>query len=142
MTAAEPAKRVRVLLVEDQAPVREAIVAEFQPETDFEVVGQAGSVAEARELLARADVALLDLGLPDGSGLELIPELRAANPTAHAIVLSASLDPALHARALERGAIAVLDKIAHLGQITEAIRQLLDGKPPVPSHDRSAGPTG
>jgi DNA-binding NarL/FixJ family response regulator len=83
MTAAEPAKRVRVLLVEDQATVREAIVAEFQLETDFEVVGQAGSVAEARELLARADVALLDLGLPDGSGLGLIPELRAANPTAH-----------------------------------------------------------
>ena len=137
MAAAEPAKRVRVLLVEDQATVREAIVAEFQPETDFEVVGQAGSVAEARELLARADVALLDLGLPDGSGLELIPELRAANPTAHAIVLSASFDPALHARALQDGAIAVLDKIAHLGQITEAIRQLLHGKPPVPPHDHS-----
>ena len=137
MAAAEPAKRVRVLLVEDQATVREAIVAEFQPETDFEVVGQAGSVAEARELLARADVALLDLGLPDGSGLELIPELRVANPTAHAIVLSASFDPALHARALQDGAIAVLDKIAHLGQITEAIRQLLHGKPPVPPHDHS-----
>jgi len=137
MATAEPAKRVRVLLVEDQATVREAIVAEFQPETDFEVVGQAGSVAEARELLARADVALLDLGLPDGSGLELIPELRAANPTAHAIVLSASFDPALHARALQDGAIAVLDKIAHLGQITEAIRQLLHGKPPVPPHDHS-----
>ena len=137
MAAAEPAKRVRVLLVEDQATVREAIVAEFQPETDFEVVGQAGSVAEARELLARADVALLDLGLPDGSGLELIPELRAANPTAHAIVLSASFDPALHACALQHGAIAVLDKIAHLGQITEAIRQLLHGKPPVPPHDHS-----
>jgi DNA-binding NarL/FixJ family response regulator len=137
MTAADPAKRVRVLLVEDQATVREAIAAQFQPETDFEVVGQAGSVAEARELLAQADVALLDLGLPDGSGLELIPELRATNPTAHAIVLSASFDPALHARALEHGAIAVLDKIAQLGQITEAIRQLLDGKPLVPSHDRS-----
>jgi DNA-binding NarL/FixJ family response regulator len=137
MTAAEPAKRVRVLIVEDQATVREAILAEFQPETDFEVVGQAGSVAEARELLARADVALLDLGLPDGSGLELIPELRAANPTAHAIVLSASFDPVLHARALQHGAIAVLDKIAHLGQITEAIRQLLNGKPPVPPHEHS-----
>ncbi|MGZ6590108.1 MAG: response regulator [Solirubrobacteraceae bacterium] len=123
--------------MENQATVREAIVAEFQPETDFEVVGQAGSVAEARELLARADVALLDLGLPDGSGLELIPELRAANPAAHAIVLSASFDSALHACALEHGAIAVLDKIAHLGQITEALRQLLDGKPLVPSHDRS-----
>jgi two-component system, NarL family, response regulator DevR len=137
MAAAEPAKRVRVLIVEDRATVREAIVAEFQPETDFEVVGQAGSVAEARALLAHADVALLDLGLPDGSGLELIPELRTANPTAHAIVLSASFDPVLHAHALEHGAIAMLDKIAHLGQITEAIRQLLHGKPPVPPHDRS-----
>ena len=106
-------------------------MAEFQPETDFEVVGQARSIAEARELLAHADVALLDLGLPDGSGLELIPELRAANPTARAIVLSASFDPPLHARALEHGAIAMLDKIAHLGQITELIRQLLHG-PPVP----------
>ena len=137
MAAAQPAKPVRVLLVEDQATVREAIVAEFQPESDFAIVGEAGSLAEARALLAHADLALLDLGLPDGSGLELIPELRAANPTAHAIVLSTSLDPALHARALEHGAIAMLDKIAHLGQITEPIRQLLHGKPPVPQHDRS-----
>jgi DNA-binding NarL/FixJ family response regulator len=49
-----------VLLVEDQTAVREAIASEFEPDPAFELVGQAASPAEAREMLERADVAILD----------------------------------------------------------------------------------
>jgi DNA-binding NarL/FixJ family response regulator len=111
--------------VEDSATVREAIASEFEADPRFEVVGQAASVAEARELLAEADVAILDLGLPDGSGGDLIPELRSANPNARAIVLSTTYDRAMHLRAIEHGAAAVLDKVAHLGQVTQAVWQSL-----------------
>jgi DNA-binding NarL/FixJ family response regulator len=117
------------LLVEDQAAVREAVASEFEREPDFEIVGQAGSLAEAREMLHTADVAIVDLGLPDGFGADLIPELRALNPEAQAIVLTSTCDPAEIAGARDRGAVAVLDKMAHLGEVALAVRRLLAGQP-------------
>jgi DNA-binding NarL/FixJ family response regulator len=125
--------------VEDHAEIREAIASEFAPERDFEIVGQAASLAEARELLAPNDVAILDLGLPGGSGAQLIPELRAANPNAHAIVLSATHDPALHTRAVEHGAAAVRDKLTHLGQIVHAVRRILAGDGPLEAREPGSG---
>ena len=82
---------------------------------DLDVVGQAGSLAEAREILAAEhgfDVAVIDLGLPDGFGAELIGDLRAANPRAQALVLSATDDRAEIARAVELGAAGLLHKSA------------------------------
>ena len=69
---------------------------------------------------------ILDLGLPDGSGADLIGELRDANPQARAIVLTAAFDPAVRARAIEAGAVAVLDKLTHLGHVVPAVRRILD----------------
>jgi DNA-binding NarL/FixJ family response regulator len=133
MQPAKTAGAVHVLLVEDHAPIRQAIASEFEPDPEFEIVGQAGSLAEARGLLASADVAILDLGLPDGSGIDLIPELRAANPQALAVVLSASHDPTLQAQAVELGAAAVLDKARHLGQVAQAVRRVLSGERLMPA---------
>jgi DNA-binding NarL/FixJ family response regulator len=116
---------IRILLVEDQRNLRNAIAAELEADPGFELVGQAGSLAEARAMLAGADVALLDLGLPDGSGADLIPELRDTNPETPVIVLSASFDPSEHEQARANGAIAVLDKLQHLGQLVPAVRQIL-----------------
>jgi CheY-like chemotaxis protein len=82
MERAEIPKPVRVLLVEDSSTVREAVASEFRPDPDFEIVAEAASVSEARRVLATADVVILDLGLPDGSGADLIRELRDANPDA------------------------------------------------------------
>jgi signal transduction histidine kinase len=65
--SADSPTRTRVLLVEDHATVREALAAAFERHSDLEVVGQAASLAEARELLDGVDVAVIDLGLPDGS---------------------------------------------------------------------------
>ena len=125
MEQGDTPRPVRVLLVEDSATVREALASEFEADARFELVGQAASVAEARALLAEAEVAILDLGLPDGSGADLIPELRSANPNARAIVLSTTYDRSLHLKALEHGAAAVLDKLAHLGQVSQAVWQIL-----------------
>jgi two-component system response regulator DevR len=124
MERSDMSKPMRVCLVEDHAEIREAVASEFEPEPDFEIVGQAASLAEAHEILASTDVVILDRGLPDGSGLELMPELRDGNPEARAIVLSATYDPALHARAVEHRAAAVLDKLTYLGQVAQAVRQL------------------
>jgi DNA-binding NarL/FixJ family response regulator len=126
ITTVEP---LRVLIVEDHAAVREAVASAFEPEPDFEIVGQAACLAEARQMLGRVDVVILDLGLPDGSGSELIPELHAANPNAHAVVLTAAYDPAMATELTERGATAVLDKLTHLGQVAQTTRRILaDGR--------------
>jgi DNA-binding NarL/FixJ family response regulator len=135
METSDTSRPVRVLLVEDHAPIREAIASEFEPHPDFEVVGQAASLAEAREMLRSADVVILDLGLPDGSGVELLPEIRAANPSACALVLSATYDRTLHAHAIGHGAAAVLDKMTHLGQIAQTVVRLLAGERQGPSEE-------
>ena len=111
MGRADASKPVRVLVLEDQPTVRDALASEFERNPDFELVGKAASLAEARAMLTTVDVAILDLGLPDGSGADLIPELRAANPTGHAIVLTSTYDPAELTGAIESGAAAVLDKM-------------------------------
>ena len=127
---------VHILLVDDHASIREALAAAFEGEEGFEVVGQAGSVAEAREILEQMyqemDVAIIDLGLPDGHGADLIKELREKNPQAQALVLSASLDRANIARAVEQGAAVVLSKTAHLEKVVQAVRRLRAGETLMP----------
>jgi DNA-binding NarL/FixJ family response regulator/signal transduction histidine kinase len=128
----EAEQEVRILLVEDHAAVREAIAAVLEREPDFRVVGQAPTLAEAREKLRDydldVDVAVVDLGLPDGDGADLIRNLREANPRAQALILTASLDRARSARAIESGAAAILDKTAHLDEIVDAVRRLRAGE--------------
>jgi PAS domain S-box-containing protein len=127
-----PGRSVRVLLVEDHTAVRQAIATMLEREPDLHVAGQAASLAEARELLEGVDVAVIDLGLPDGDGADLVPELREASPRAQALVLSANLDRAQTARAIERGAAATLDKTAQLDELVDAVRRLRAGETLMP----------
>ena len=128
----EPEEAARVLLVEDHATVRDAVASAFEGEADLEVVGQAASLAEARRQLEGIDVAVVDLGLPDGYGGDLIKELRGANPRAQALVLSASLDRGEIARAVEAGAAGIINKTAHLEEVVEAVRRLRRGETLLP----------
>jgi DNA-binding NarL/FixJ family response regulator len=123
---------IRVLLVEDHAAVRQAIAAAFQREQDFQVVGEAGSLTAARQILEHVDVAVIDLALPDGYGADLIAELHARNPGAQALVLTASLERADVARAVDRGAAAVLNKTAELEEVVAAVRRLREGETLLP----------
>jgi DNA-binding NarL/FixJ family response regulator len=128
----EAEQEVQILLVEDHATLREALASTFDGEGGFEVVGQAGSLEEARRMLEKAeqpiDVALIDLGLPDGYCADLIKDLREADPHAQALVLSASLDRAEIARAVERGAAGVINKTAHLDEVVDSVRRLRAGE--------------
>jgi DNA-binding NarL/FixJ family response regulator len=134
MPAEDLATRTRVMLVEDQADFRRLMEALLSRQPDLEVVAQAGSLAEARghAEMVRFDVAVLDLGLPDGDGADLIAELRRANPGAAVLVLSASLNPASLERAAEAGASEIMDKLATPGELVGAIRRLGTGEPADP----------
>jgi DNA-binding NarL/FixJ family response regulator len=121
------------LLVDDHASTREPLAFMLDQEPDFSVVAQAGSLAEARQALAEAgagvDVAVIDLGLPDGSGEELIGVLRAANPRAVALVLTYFADEERLARAVQAGASGVLHKSASVAEVMDAVRRLDAGEP-------------
>src|SRR4051794_21484719 len=133
--AEEPEVETRVLLVEDHVAVREAMATALSQEPGFLVAGQAGSLAEARRMLRDVDVAVLDLGLPDGFGADLIAELRSANPHSQALVLSATLDHGAIARAVGRGAAGVLDKTATLQEIVAAVKKLRAGETLMPPRE-------
>ena len=128
-------QEVRVLIVDDHASFRQAAASVLGKAPGFSVVGQAGSLSEARRLLAttrKVDVAIVDLGLPDGYGADLIGELRASNPQAQALVLSAALDRAEVARAVESGAAGVLHKSAQMSEVVDATRRLRAGETLLP----------
>jgi DNA-binding NarL/FixJ family response regulator len=124
--AASETTMVKVMLVEDHPDFRRLVARLVEREPDLEVVAQAGSLEEARRYAASVmcDVAVLDMSLPDGSGADLIAELRELCPGSAALILSATLDPASLARAREAGAEEVLDKLAAPAEVIEAIRRL------------------
>jgi DNA-binding NarL/FixJ family response regulator len=119
---------IRVLLVDDHATFREPLAFMLDREPELEVVAQAGTLAEARRALEGVDVAVVDLDLPDGSGVELIGELRAANPRGMALVLTASAEREAHARAVEAGAAGVAHKSIRIGEVIDAVRRLVAGE--------------
>jgi DNA-binding NarL/FixJ family response regulator len=116
---------IRVMLVEDHAAFRQALASLLSQEPDVEVVAQAGSLAQARQLLdTPLDVAVLDLALPDGDGRELIGELRRRNADISVLVLSVMLGPSHLEEVLKAGADAVLHKVASPPKIVEEVRRL------------------
>ena len=129
MTGEGPATRTRVMLVDDHPDFRDLMVALLEGQPDLEVVAQAGTMAEARvaAAAARFDVVVLDLGLPDGNGADLIGELREASPEGAVLVMSASLHPTNIERAMREGADEVLDKLSPPAQVVATVRRLGNG---------------
>jgi len=121
------ADTVRVLLVDDHAAFREPLAFMLNRHPGFEVVAQAGTVAEAEPSLALPGVAVIDLHLPDGDGIELVRRLRAVNPRCRALLLTASESLDDRARAVEAGADGVLNKSSSIAEVTAAIEGLAAG---------------
>ncbi|MBV9280912.1 MAG: response regulator transcription factor [Chloroflexi bacterium] len=119
---------IRVLLADDHAAFRQPLAFMLNREPDMVVVGQAGTIAEAREQLAGADLAVTDLDLPDGHGEELIRAFRLANPRGQVLVVTAWDAAGHHAVAVDAGAAAVLHKSVGIPEIIACIRQLAAGE--------------
>jgi DNA-binding NarL/FixJ family response regulator len=122
-----------VLLVEDDEHTRAHLARAVRANPALELIGVAGSCAEARELLARRapEVLLTDLGLPDGSGIELIRELRARHPDALAMVITVFGDEGSVLSAIAAGATGYLLKDGTSDYIGESIVQLVAGGSPI-----------
>ncbi|MBX6772863.1 MAG: response regulator transcription factor [Chloroflexi bacterium] len=118
-----------ILIVDDHAVVRAGIRALLNDVPDFTVVGEAATAREARELtrLLRPDFVLLDITLPDGSGLDLIPALVAAVPGIRIIVLTMHEGEEYFFQALRAGAAGYVVKSGDAEHILAALRAVLEG---------------
>jgi DNA-binding NarL/FixJ family response regulator len=120
----------KVLLVDDHPLVREWLADLINLESDLEVCGQAGSVREAMRLVERTlpAIAIVDISLDGGSGLELIKDIRATHPQVVTIILSMHDEMLYAERAMRAGANGYVMKREATGKVLEAIRTVLAGK--------------
>jgi two-component system, NarL family, response regulator DesR len=121
---------IRVLLAEDQAMVRGALVSLLGLEDDIEVVSEVGRGDEvlAAARTARPDVALLDIGMPGMDGLDAAAALRGALPEVRVLMLTTFNRPGYLRRAMEAGAAGFLLKDAPASELARAIRAAAAGE--------------
>lgn len=120
-------------IVEDEPQTRAALAARLGAVEGYRIVWQADRLATARAALRECapQVLVVDLGLPDGSGLDLIEEVRVAAPTTAIMVLTVFGDEHKLIRAIERGARGYLLKDEPAIGLVEAIEQLRAGGAPI-----------
>ena len=121
---------IRVLLAEDQAMVRGALAALLELEGDIQIVAQVGRADEVvgQALATQPDVALLDIEMPGGDGLEAAANLRQALPSCRTLILTTFGRPGYLRRAMESGAVGFLLKDAPAAQLATAIRRAVAGE--------------
>jgi two-component system response regulator NreC len=122
--------KTTIVLVDDHAVVRGALKALLKGQEDLEVIGEAGDIAAAREIVdeKRPRVLVLDVNLPDGLAVDAVPQLREDSPETAIVLLTMERDLTLARRALDAGASGYLFKdSAHL-ELIKTVRAAAAGK--------------
>ena len=123
-------KSIRIIMVEDHPEYREGIALALETESDIQLIDQFGMAEQALKVLeydTTADVVLLDLNLPEMSGLEAIPWIKKYCPKIKIIILSQSDNETNILNAIHLGADGYLLKESTLDQIISGIRAVVDG---------------
>jgi DNA-binding NarL/FixJ family response regulator len=123
------ARSIRVLICDDHAVVRAALRALLDAQPDIEVVGEAAAADEAVELTARLapDVVVLDIVMPGRSAVDAVPDLLAAAPGVHVLMLSMQDDPAYVQLSFAAGASGYVPKAAADVELVHALRDVAAG---------------
>ncbi len=121
---------IRLLLVDDHAIVREGYRRLLERRPDLQIVGEAGSADEgyARFVDTAPHVAVVDLSLPDASGLHLVARLLQREPGAHVLVFSMHREPLFAVRALRAGALGYVTKSSPPAQLVDAVYRVARGE--------------
>jgi len=117
---------VRIFLLDDHEVVRSGIRSLLETEGDMEVVGEAGSVGEALERIAVLvpDVAILDVRLPDGSGIEVCREIRSNHPETACLILTSYADDEAMFGAIMAGAAGYVLKQVGGSDLVSDVRRV------------------
>ena len=123
-------KRARILIVDDHPAVREALAMRIGRQADLEVCGEAADLSEALRLVAdtQPDVAVVDISLKTGCGIDLIKRIKDRNDTVRMLVWSTHSESLYAERALRAGALGYVNKDQATDKIVEGIRRVLEGK--------------
>lgn len=126
---ADTASPASVVIVEDHSLIRDGLRMLLALERNFRLVGEAGSLAEARRVVAgqQPDIVMLDVGLPDGDGIELAGELLQARQELRILILTGDLGSETVARALAVGAHGYVHKQHNADELFAALNTLRNG---------------
>lgn len=130
MSAPPPAPRLRLLLVDDSEVVRAGLRTLLSLEPTLEIVGEAANVAAAIATNAqlKPDVVLLDIRLPDGTGIDACRRMLATTPDVRVLIVTSVLDDAIVDDAIRAGAHGYLLKEIDGRGLVAAIRDVAAGK--------------
>ncbi|MDN5600448.1 MAG: response regulator transcription factor [Dermabacteraceae bacterium] len=142
MTATQQPGPIRVMLVDDHEVVRRGIVTVIDASGALQVIGEASSVAEANRRLPaiRPEVLVVDLQLPDGTGIEVMKTARELDPEQRMLVLTSFDDDAALRESKAAGASGLMLKSARSQEIVEAITTVHGGGAVWPADHVDAGP--
>lgn len=123
-------EKIRVMVVDDHLVVREGLIALLETFPDFKMVGEAGSGEEAVQLCAEVepDVILMDLVMPDVSGVEATRTIRQRYPDCQVLAVTSFKETEMVRGVLEAGAIGYLLKTVSADELAEAIRSAHRGE--------------
>jgi two-component system, NarL family, response regulator DevR len=121
---------IRIFLLDDHEIVRDGLRSLLETADGFEVVGEASNAAEAIARIppTQPDVAILDVQLPDGSGVEVCREIRSAHPEIQCLMLTSFADDEALFEAIVAGASGYLLKQVRGTDIVDAVRRVAEGQ--------------
>ena len=122
-------KKIKVVVVDDHKMIREMWIRLFAEDGTIDVIGESGEFDDAIALVTKKqpDIVLLDINLPNASGLDAVPLIRKSSPATHIIGVSMHNQPALAKKMLKLGARGYVTKNSPQEEIFSAIDQVMKG---------------
>lgn len=126
---------ISVAIIEDHQILVDSLGLMLRYEPDMEFLGAASSVSDGQQLIqqSKPDVLLLDVGLPDGNGLDIIPEVNSTSPDTNIVVLTSLTDEVTLMRVVDSGISGFVSKNSQLSELLETIRKAADGEIVMPT---------
>ncbi|HEX9617185.1 MAG TPA: response regulator transcription factor [Anaerolineales bacterium] len=126
---------ISVAIIDDHQVLVDALQMLMSQEADLSFLGSAGTLEDGRRLIQQipSDVILLDVDLPDGDGLDLVPFIKENSPTTQIVVLTSLSDERTLLRAIDSGISGFTSKNSSVSELLSTIRQASQGEIVVPT---------